>query len=92
MSWAEIGKYATEAFGWIDDNAWAADLMKGAASAAGAYMLQQDQQDWHEEQAKKQREMYMNPGVGGGMTVTGRNTAGVLSGARPTMRDFSQGR
>jgi len=38
--------YATEAFGFLKKNEWAANAVAGAAVAGGNYLLQKDQQEY----------------------------------------------
>lgn len=83
-------KYTSEAFGFIKNNEWAADALAGAAGAAGAYMMQEDQQKHERDMAREKRSFDVSvnnvePGAvdmsnyGSGLTKNGMLTNGLLT-------------
>lgn len=88
----EVAKGATEVFSYIDTNQWAADMLAGAATAGGQYLLQKDNQDFQEKLLEKKKALSMVQYGGGGGKNANSLTDGLLTSGRPDLRDFTRGR
>ena len=78
------------AFDYIGENEWAANALGGAAGAAGAYMMQEDEQAHERDLLREKRSYDVNisnvaPGemdmsnYGAGLTKNGMLTNGLLT-------------
>lgn len=86
----DAAKYTSMAFDYVKDNEWAADALAGAAGAAGAYMMQEDQQKHERDMNREKRSFDVSvnnvaPGqinmanYGAGLTKNGMLTEGLLT-------------
>lgn len=88
---ATDGNFLTDAFSYINENEWAANLLAGAATGAANYMVAQDANDAKERLLEKQKKLSMVEYGGGGKNYANMKN-GLLAGGRPSVRDFSRSR